>query len=78
MARDCPDRQRGASWRNDNPMGRPGAPRLGGGGGGDAVDREYEVCQRSIKIARDYCSKLTMIAATYARTRRHRCCSGTH
>jgi splicing factor 1 len=42
MARDCPDRQRGASWRNDNPMGRPGAPRLGGGGGGDAVDREYE------------------------------------
>ncbi|KAL2142584.1 hypothetical protein VTI28DRAFT_1030 [Corynascus sepedonium] len=42
MARDCPDRQRGASWRNDGPMGRPGAPRLGGGGGGDAVDREYE------------------------------------
>jgi splicing factor 1 len=37
MARDCPDRQRGASWRNDNPMGRPGAPRLGGGGGGDAM-----------------------------------------
>ncbi|KAK4044875.1 hypothetical protein C8A01DRAFT_31061 [Parachaetomium inaequale] len=42
MARDCPDRQRGVSWRNDGPMGRPGAPRLGGGGGGDAVDREYE------------------------------------
>ncbi|KAJ4302081.1 Branchpoint-bridging protein [Collariella sp. IMI 366227] len=45
MARDCPDRQRGASWRNDGPVGRPGAP--GGrfpavGGGGDAVDREYE------------------------------------
>ncbi|KAL2130738.1 hypothetical protein VTI74DRAFT_6002 [Chaetomium olivicolor] len=39
MARDCPDRQRGASWRNDGPMGRPGG-RLGGGG--DAVDREYE------------------------------------
>lgn len=40
MARDCPDRQRGASWRNDGP-GRPGAPRIGGGG--DVVDREYEV-----------------------------------
>jgi hypothetical protein len=42
MARDCPDRQRGASWRNDGPVGaRPGG-RFGGGG--DAVDREYEVC----------------------------------
>jgi hypothetical protein len=42
MARDCPDRQRGASWRNDGPVrpGAPGAPRIGGG---DAVDREYEV-----------------------------------
>lgn len=39
MARDCPDRQRGASWRNDGP-GRT-AGRIGGG---DAVDREYEVC----------------------------------
>ncbi|KAL2025182.1 hypothetical protein VTK56DRAFT_184 [Thermocarpiscus australiensis] len=40
MARDCPDRQRGASWRNDGPM----SGRAGGrfGGGGDAVDREYE------------------------------------
>lgn len=37
MARDCPDRQRGASWRND---GRP-AGRINGG---DAVDREMEVC----------------------------------
>lgn len=35
MARDCPDRQRGASWRNDGPPRR---------GVGDAVDREYEVC----------------------------------
>lgn len=42
MARDCPDRQRGASWRNDGPGGaRPGAGRIGGGG--DVVDREYEV-----------------------------------
>ncbi|GAB1314851.1 Branchpoint-bridging protein [Madurella fahalii] len=41
MARDCPDRQRGASWRNDGPTGaRPGG--RFGGGGGDAVDREYE------------------------------------
>lgn len=39
MARDCPDRQRGANWRNDGPPGRPAA-RIGGG---DAVDREYEV-----------------------------------
>lgn len=37
MARDCPDRQRGASWRND---GRP----AGKVNGGDAVDREMEVC----------------------------------
>lgn len=38
MARDCPDRQRGASWRNDSarPAGRVG--------GGDGIDREYEVC----------------------------------
>ncbi len=41
MARDCPDRQRGASWRNDGPGARPGAGRIGGGG--DVVDREYEV-----------------------------------
>lgn len=42
MARDCPDRQRGASWRNDFNGGRHG--RIGPGGGGDAVDREMEVC----------------------------------
>ncbi len=42
MARDCPDRQRGASWRNDGPGGaRPAAGRIGGSG--DVVDREYEV-----------------------------------
>ena len=40
MARDCPDRQRGANWRNDAPVGAPAAGRIGGG---DAVDREYEV-----------------------------------
>ena len=42
MARDCPDRQRGANWRNDGPpvAGRPEAGRIGSG---DAVDREYEV-----------------------------------
>lgn len=38
MARDCPDRQKGASWRNDGP--RAAAGRIGGG---DGVDREYEV-----------------------------------
>ncbi len=37
MARDCPDRQKGASWRNDGPRA---AGRIGGG---DGVDREYEV-----------------------------------
>lgn len=42
MARDCPDRQRGANWRNDAPGGPPGRP-AGRIGGGDAVDREYEV-----------------------------------
>jgi splicing factor 1 len=39
MARDCPDRQRGASWRNTDGA-RPAAGRIGSG---DAVDREYEV-----------------------------------
>jgi splicing factor 1 len=42
MARDCPDRQRGTNWRNDDraggPPGRPAA-RIDAG---DAVDREYE------------------------------------
>jgi len=37
MARDCPDRQRGANWRNDAP-----GPVAGRVGAGDAVDREYE------------------------------------
>ena len=44
MARDCPDRQRGADWRNGPPAGAvPGRPAAGRIGGGDAVDREYEV-----------------------------------
>ena len=42
MAKDCPDRQRGTNWRNDAPGGMPGRP-AGRIGGGDAVDREYEV-----------------------------------
>lgn len=37
MARDCPDRQRGASWRNDGPA------RATGRAGGDDVDRVYQV-----------------------------------
>lgn len=45
MARDCPDRARGANWRNDGPNGNlPGQGSAGRIGGGDAVDREYEVC----------------------------------
>lgn len=40
MARDCPDRQRGANWRNDAPSDAPGRQAIRGG---DAVDREYEV-----------------------------------
>ncbi len=44
MARDCPDRQRGADWRNGPATGAtPGRPAAGRIGGGDAVDREYEV-----------------------------------
>ncbi|KAJ9637214.1 hypothetical protein H2199_007500 [Coniosporium tulheliwenetii] len=42
MARDCPDRQRGASWRNDDRGGFGGRPAPGRVGPGDAVDREYE------------------------------------
>ena len=41
MMRDCPDRQRGTNWR-DTPSNVPGRP-VGRIGGGDAVDREYEV-----------------------------------
>ena len=45
MARDCADRARGASYRNDGPNGNlPGQGPAGRIGGGDAVDREYEVC----------------------------------
>lgn len=43
MARDCPDRQRGANWRNDAPGPTPGRGPAGRITGGDAVDREYEV-----------------------------------
>lgn len=43
MARDCPDRQRGADWRNGPQGAGPGGPVAGRIGGGDAVDREYEV-----------------------------------
>lgn len=38
MARDCPDRARGADYRNNGPA--PSRPAIGGG---DAMDREYEV-----------------------------------
>ena len=42
MARDCPDRQRGADWRNGPPQSGAAGPTAGRIGGGDAVDREYE------------------------------------
>ena len=55
MARDCPDRQRGANWRNDAPGGAvPGARPAGRIGGGDAVDREYEVCSLIIALSRKF------------------------
>ncbi len=51
MARDCPDRQRGANWRNDAPGGMPGRGPPGRAiGAGDAVDREYEVWNSSFYI----------------------------
>lgn len=50
MARDCPDRQRGADWRNGPQAGAvPGRPAAGRIGGGDAVDREYEVSHTQIQ-----------------------------
>lgn len=66
MARDCPDRQRGANWRNDGNGGRP-AGRIGAGGGGDAVDREMEVCL-FLRKTRTYllAMKLTTSLATHA------------
>ena len=42
MARDCPDRQRGADWRNGPPPAVGGRPVAGRIGAGDAQDREYE------------------------------------
>jgi len=42
MAKDCPDRQKGTNWRNDANGSGPN-PTAGRIGGGDAVDREYEV-----------------------------------
>jgi len=56
MARDCPDRQRGANWRNDDrgpaPAGRgAGFGRNPGLGQGDAVDREYEVSKFTLNNA---------------------------
>ena len=55
MARDCPDRQRGADWRNGPQGAMPSRPAAGRIGGGDAVDREYEVSYH----VTDYSSSLT-------------------
>ena len=63
MMRDCPDRQRGTNWR-DTPGTVPGRPPAGRIGGGDAVDREYEVC--TLPLWHTHCTNLS--AATYAGT----------
>ena len=59
MARDCPDRQKGTNYRNDGP---PRAKL----GGGDAVDREMEVCNPVIALIS--CTKSNHHTATHART----------
>ena len=66
MARDCPDRQRGADWRNGPQGAMPSRPAAGRIGGGDAVDLQYEV---------SYCPILLQVQcvtdaflATHART----------
>lgn len=69
MARDCPDRQRGADWRNGPPLqgGMPGrsGPTAGRIGGDDVVDREMEV---SLLLNSALLTKLlTKITATHAR-----------
>jgi hypothetical protein len=71
MARDCPDRQRGADWRNGPPSGGyPGRAPHGAGriGGGDAVDREYEVIPNPmlLSIAKTN-PPLSPLTATHAR-----------
>ncbi len=43
LARDCPDRNQGSDWRNNPNGGPPNRAAAGRIGGGDAVDREYEV-----------------------------------
>lgn len=58
MARDCPDRQRGASWRNDGPDAGRTAGRIGSSGGGDAVDREYEVCSTPFRFFSFFASNI--------------------
>jgi hypothetical protein len=48
MARDCPDRQRGSDWRNN----QGGFDSRRAIGGGDAVDREMEVSFSSLPLVR--------------------------
>jgi len=64
MARDCPDRQRGASWRNDGPGGMGGGRPAGRIGGGDVVDREYEV---SVTLSSKFLSVLSGLWLTLAK-----------
>ena len=68
MARDCPDRQRGADWRNGPPSGAvPGQPAARRIGGGDAVDREYEVSSFFPEKYTFAEATTDIIAATHAR-----------
>ena len=79
MARDCPDRQRGADWRNGPQGAMPSRPAAGRIGGGDAVDREMEVCCSPILLLLQIVT--TAYLATHARTFwwcPQRCCTSTH
>ena len=66
MARDCPDRQRGADWRNGPQGAMPSRPAAGRIGGGDAVDLQYEVSYSPI-LLQVQCV-IGAFLATHART----------
>lgn len=51
IGRDCPDRQRGQNWRNDDRSGIASRPTTGRIGQGDAVDREYESLMQELSGA---------------------------
>ena len=51
IGRDCPDRQRGQNWRNDDRGGIASRPTTGRISQGDAVDREYESLMQELSGA---------------------------